>query len=148
MRQRLKKLEETLHMEVPLTKEMGVRTEEHDGRELIIRADFEPNINIHGTAFGGSLYSICAITCWGLLHLKFEDEGLDAHSVLGAANISYRLPVVGDIEARCRLPQDGSYEIFIGQLEEGQRARIELTAEVLVERRVAVRYTGSYSAAM
>ncbi len=54
MQQRLKILEETLHMEVPLTKEMGVRAEEHDGRELIIRADFEPNINIHGTAFGGS----------------------------------------------------------------------------------------------
>ncbi len=54
MRQRLKLLEETLHKEVPLTRQMGVRAEEHDGRELVIKADFEPNINIHGTAFGGS----------------------------------------------------------------------------------------------
>ncbi|WP_428608740.1 YiiD C-terminal domain-containing protein [Sedimenticola sp.] len=146
MKQRLALLEETLHREVPLTRTMGVRVEEHDGRELLFLADFEPNVNIHGTAFGGSLYSICAVVCWGILHLKYEDEGLDAHSVLGDAKISYRLPVTGEIKARCRLPEDGSYEAFIESLRAGKRSRIELTAEILVDRGVAVRFTGSYSA--
>ncbi len=90
MKQRLALLEETLHREVPITRTMGVRVEEHDGRELVFLADFEPNINIHGTAFGGSLYSICAVVCWGMLHLKYEYAGLQAHSVLGDAKISYR----------------------------------------------------------
>lgn len=146
MKQRLALLEETLHREVPLTRTMGVRVEEHDGRELLFLADFEPNINIHGTAFGGSLYSICAVVCWGILHLKYEDEGLPAHSVLGDASISYRLPVRGEIKARCRLPEDGSYEAFIENLRAGKRSRIELTAEILTERGVAVRFVGSYSA--
>lgn len=146
MKQRLVLLEETLHREVPLTRTMGVRVEEHDGRELLFLADFEPNVNIHGTAFGGSLYSICAVVCWGLLHLKYEDERLQAHSVLGDARISYRLPVQGEIRARCRLPEDGSYERFIDALHAGKRSRIELTAEILTERGVAVRFTGSYSA--
>lgn len=148
MQQRLALLEETLHREVPLTRTMGVRVEEHDGRELLFLADFEPNINIHGTAFGGSLYSICAVVCWGLLHLKFEDEELPAHSVLGDARISYRLPVRGDIEARCRLPDDGSYEAFVENLRAGRRSRLELTAEILVDQGVAVRFVGSYSAAI
>lgn len=146
MKQRLALLEETLHREVPLTRTMGVRVEEHDGRELLFLADFEPNINIHGTAFGGSLYSICAVVCWGMLHLKYEDEALQAHSVLGDASISYRLPVRGEIKARCRLPEDGSYEAFIENLRAGKRSRIELTAEILTERGVAVRFIGSYSA--
>ncbi len=65
---------------------------------------------------------------------------------MGAANISYKLPVTKDIEARCSLPQDGTFEAFIEQLKRGERARIELTAEILVEKGVAVRYTGRYSA--
>lgn len=148
MKQRLSLLEETLHREVPLTRTMGVRVEEHDGRELVFLADFEPNINIHGTAFGGSLYSLCAVVCWGMLHLKYEEAGLQAHSVLGDANISYRLPVRGEIMARCRLPEDGSFEAFIDSLKSGKRSRIELAAEILVDKGVAVRYVGSYSASI
>ncbi len=142
----LKTLEKTLHQEVPLTQQMGVRVASHNGHELTLHADFEPNINIHGTAFGGSLYSICAVTCWGMLHLKFEEAGLDAHCVLGQAKISYMLPVRGDIQARCRLPQDGSFELFMQRLEQGDRARIELTADIITEAGPAVSYVGNYSA--
>jgi thioesterase domain-containing protein len=142
----LKVLEQTLHREVPLTQQMGVKVASHNGYELTLHADFEPNINIHGTAFGGSLYSICAVTCWGMLHLKFEEAGLDAHCVLGQAKISYMQPVRGDIQARCRLPQDGSFELFIDRLRQGDRARIELTAEIITKDGLAVSYAGNYLA--
>ncbi len=146
MQDKLSELEQTLHQEVPLTEQMGVRVESHDGHELVLHADFAPNINIHGTAFGGSLYSLCAVTCWGMLHLKFEQAEIDAHSVLGQARISYMRPVKGDIQARCRLPEDGSFELFIERLKQGERARIDLVAEICTEDGVAVNYTGNYSA--
>ncbi len=141
----IKTLEQTLHTEVPLTEQMGMRVESHDGNELVLHADFAPNINIHGTAFGGSLYSICAVTCWGMLHLKFEEEGIDAHSVLGQARIDYMLPVRGDIKARCRLPDEEIFSEFIRRLKQGNRARIELEAEIFTDEGVAVFYTGNYS---
>jgi len=146
MQDKLSALEQTLHQEVPLTEQMGVRVKAHDGHELVLHADFEPNINIHGTAFGGSLYSICAVTCWGMLHLKFEEAGVDAHSVLGRANITYMRPVTGDIQARCRLPDDGSFEPFLERLKQGEKVRIDLVAEILTEEGVAVSYSGNYSA--
>jgi len=146
MQDKLSELERTLHHEVPLTEQMGVRVESHDGHELVLHADFAPNINIHGTAFGGSLYSLCAVTCWGMLHLKFEQAAIDAHSVLGQARISYMRPVKGDILARCRLPEDGSFELFIDRLKRGERARINLVAEICTEEGVAVSYSGNYSA--
>ena len=146
MQEKLSALEQTLHQEVPLTEQMGVRVEAQDGHELVLHADFEPNINIHGTAFGGSLYSICAVTCWGMLHLKFEEAGIDAHSVLGQARIAYMQPVKGDIQARCKLPDDGSFELFIERLKQGEKARIDLIAEIHTEDGVAVSYTGNYSA--
>ena len=148
MKQRLKYLEETLHKEVPLTRDMGVRVEAHDGRELIFSADLAPNINIHGTAFGGSLYSICAVVCWGMLHLKFQEADIEGHSVLGDAHISYRRPVKSHIVARCKLPDDGSFEAFIEAIKKGERARFELVAEIFADDKRAVKFTGSYSASL
>jgi thioesterase domain-containing protein len=58
------------------------------------------------------------------------------------------LPVRGEIMARCRLPEDGSFEVFIANLRAGKRSRIELTAEILVDKGVAVKFVGSYSAAI
>jgi len=145
MKKRIQTLERTLHEEVPLTRQMGIRVEDHDGRELVIKADFEPNINIHGTAFGGSLFSICAITCWGLLHLKFEEAGVEARSVLGKAGINYLRPVRGEIEAHCRLPDDGSFESFMALVKEKRKASLQLRAVVLSSGRELVQFQGDYS---
>jgi thioesterase domain-containing protein len=142
----IKMLEQTLYAEVPLTAQMGMRVESHGDNELMLHADFAPNINIHGTAFGGSLYSICALTCWGMLHLKFDEAGIDAHSVIGQANIVYLKPVRGDIKASCRLPDDGMFDEFMQKLGQGSKARIELKAEIHTEDGLAVVFTGSYSA--
>ncbi len=142
----IKTLERTLHTEVPLTEQMGIRVDAHDKNELILHADFAPNINIHGTAFGGSLYSICAVTCWGMLHLKFEENGMDAHSVLGQASIHYLQPVRGDIKSRCRLPDDEVFNGFIKRLKRGKKSRIELNADIYTDDGIAVTYTGSYTA--
>ncbi|OOZ37885.1 YiiD C-terminal domain-containing protein [Solemya velesiana gill symbiont] len=140
------KLEEILHQEVPLTAHMGVRVAGCDGTELVVQADLEPNINIHGTAFGGSLYAICAITCWGFLHLKFQEAGVVAQSVLADGGISYRLPVRGIIEARCREPGDGQFAAFLDDVKGGRRSSVELQADVMTDRGRAVIFKGRYSA--
>ncbi|MET0083158.1 MAG: YiiD C-terminal domain-containing protein [Sedimenticola sp.] len=135
-------LQDVLHREVPLTAHMGVRVAGYDGGELVLKADLEPNINIHGTAFGGSLYSICAIACWGLLHCRFQEAGITAGSVLAEGHIQYRLPVSGAIEARCRV--SGSFEAFLAEVKSGRRVGIELQAEVLTGRGRAVTFKGRY----
>jgi thioesterase domain-containing protein len=81
-----------------------------------------------------------------MLHLRFEEEGIPAHCVLGRADIVYMLPVKGDIKARCRLPEDGSVSQMIQKLKSGNKARIELKAEIYTEDGIAVVYTGNYSA--
>ncbi len=144
MKKRIETLERTLHREVPLTRQMGIRVEEHDGRELVVKADFAPNVNIHGTAFGGSLFSICAITGWGLLHLKFEEVGVSAQSVLGEAGIRYLRPVRGEIEARCRVPEAG-FDHFMERVARGERAALRLEAVIRTGDRERVRFWGDYS---
>ena len=146
MQHRVHALERTLHAEVPLTRQMGVRVEEHDGRELLVKADFAPNVNIHGTAFGGSLFSICAVTCWGLLHLKIEEAGIDARAVLARAEVAFPRAVTGEILCRCRAPEDGSLERFLNQAAASERARIALHAEIIAGGETAVRFDGRYAA--
>ena len=146
MGQRVTWLEETLREEVPLTRHMGLRLEEQGDRKLVVQASLTSNVNIHGTAFGGSLFSICAIACWGALHLSFTRAGLAAHSVLGRASIDYARPVRGDFEACCELPGDGSFETFMDRLRQGRRTPLELVAEVREKDRVAAVFRGTYSA--
>ena len=140
---RCAELEATLHREVPLSGHMGVAVEAYDGASLRLSADFERNINIHGTAFGGSLYSACALCGWGLLHLKFGELGLAAHIVLSAGGIRYLRPVKRHIEVRCSLPED--YPGFNERLQERGKARLTLRAEVLAGGAPAVIFDGEYA---
>ncbi|MCP5409284.1 MAG: YiiD C-terminal domain-containing protein [Chromatiaceae bacterium] len=146
MLNRLDALTQTLHEEVPLTRQMGVRVVGYDGISLSATADFGPNVNIHGTAFGGSQFSICAVAGWALLHLKYEAAGLEVLSVLGDASIKYFLPVKGEIRALCRLPEDGTFEPFMKRVGNRERAAITLVTEIWSDERVAARFRGRYSA--
>jgi thioesterase domain-containing protein len=143
---RIGALTRTLHREVPLTRQMGVSVVEYDGVRLVVTADFGPNVNIHGTAFGGSQFSICAVAGWALLHLKYEEAGVHALSVLGNASIDYFRPVKGEIRAFCHLPEDAAFEPFMRRVGNGERAAIALVTEILVGEQVAARFQGRYSA--
>ena len=136
-------LEATLHREVPLSQHMGVAVEGYDGHSLRLSADFQRNINIHGTAFGGSLYSACALCGWGLLHLKFGELGLDAHIVLSEGRVRYLRPVRHHIEVCCALP--AGFSGFVEALRRGGKARLDLEAEIRTGSEPAVVFSGEYA---
>ncbi len=136
-------LEETLHREVPLSGQMGVAVERYDGRTLLLSADFERNINIHGTAFGGSLFSVCALCGWGLLHLQTEGWERPPHLVVAEGQIRYLKPVKHHIEVYCTLPPD--FDSFVEMLQERGRARVALKALVQAGGEPAVEFTGVYA---
>lgn len=143
----MKRLEQLLHQEVPLTRAMGVHAHAYDGQILHFATDFDPNINIHGTAFGGSLYSICAVTCWALLQLALDRQDVQVLNVLESATMTYHLPVrEGPIESRCRMPDEGQFEAYVADIRAGARAWLDLTAEVMSGRRVAATFNGHYTA--
>ena len=54
----------TWHREIPIVAAMGVTVDAYDGRSLTVRAPMQPNRNVHGTTFAGSLYSACVLTGW------------------------------------------------------------------------------------
>ncbi len=65
-------LEQTWHEEIPISKAMGIRVADFANDQLVVRAELEPNINVHGTAFAGSLYAIAALCGWGMTWLQLK----------------------------------------------------------------------------
>jgi len=55
-----------------------------------------PNINIHGTAFAGSIYAAAMASGWTLLKFWYDFHHYDTELVAAGANIQYLKPVQSD----------------------------------------------------
>jgi len=147
---RLAQLEALMHREVPLSRHMAVTAGGYDGTTLSLSAALEPNINIHGTAFGGSLYCLAALCGWGLLRLRLEDLGLSPELVLGTARIDYRRPVRGRLQARASCAEQ-DFQSFLRRIRAVGRATAAVCVSLGGERdgewREAAVFEGVYATA-
>ena len=136
-------LEATWYEKIPITNALGVRIESFDGARLSIGADFAANINLHGSAFAGSLYSVNALCGWSMVHLQLELAGLKGSIVLAEGTIRYSVPVRGSILATCDWPQGAD---AIESLQAGNsKARIALRASIEQDGEVAALFDGRYA---
>lgn len=124
-RERLRALQALLYREVPISRHMEVGAESYDGESLALSAALEPNINIHGTAFGGSMYSLAALCGWALLRLRLEDLSLRAEIVVGSARIDYRRPVRSRLLARASCGAS-DFDPFAKRIRGNRRAGVEV----------------------
>jgi thioesterase domain-containing protein len=136
-------LEQTLHRDIPITREMGIRVAAYDGNRLRLSAPLSPNVNDKGTAFGGSLYSLAVLCGWSLLHLKLKEAGLPHNVVIHEANVRYLLPVSQDMIAECHLDDAALAQMFTA-LERHDRARLPLAVVIKQNDHPALEFSGSY----
>jgi len=134
-------LQDIWYKEIPLSKSMELSIESFANNQLITRANLAPNVNVHGTAFAGSLYSVQALTGWGMMYLQTQMMGLDASILIAKGNIDYSLPVNQDIIAICQF--DG-YKSEIKSLLEDGKARFHLKCAVGLGDSVASTFDGVY----
>ena len=124
------RLEEIIYETIPLARATQLKIGELSHNSINILAPVaEINSNIHNTAFAGSIYSICALSAWGLMHSRLLGEEVDAEVVIAKAEIKYRLPVINEISTKCLLNEEDYLE-FKEKLLENTRARISLNVEV------------------
>jgi len=119
-------LQQRIREGIPLTRHMDFQVRELSANAITVAADGALNVNVHGTAFAGSLYTVCTLALWGLVNARLPE---DAELVLAEGAIRYRRPVVGDIVAHCSLPPQ-QLQAFLQSLAEQGRARLQGTVEV------------------
>ncbi|NTW56324.1 MAG: thioesterase [Chlorobiaceae bacterium] len=140
-----KKLQDILTKAIPLTKAMGITVEKYDGRQLTILAPLANNFNHLGTAFGGSLYIACVLSCWGLLFLRLREEGVKGSIVIGKGCVEYLSPVTGDILATGSMPSEELYMGFLDVYRMKGRARILIRSVIGTEGNPAVTFEGEFA---
>lgn len=110
---------------IPLSESMQFSIERLDAGGIRVSAPLTPNINIHGTGFAGSIYSVAVLSGWALCTHIIDDSNIDADLVVGRAEISYRAPVTGDIDCHCDI-NDQQREAFLQTFHERGKAKLVL----------------------
>lgn len=137
-------LQNVLHIEIPITRRIGIQVEHCDSDCIILTAPLDPNINHKCTAFGGSLYSVAVLAGWSLIYYNLKHHHLDGHIVIQHSDIDYIRPVEDQIRAECRLQKSDSFLRFLKTYQRKGRARISLQVNVISNNAAAVVLNGQY----
>jgi thioesterase domain-containing protein len=130
---------------LPTAQHMQISVDDYDGFSLRLHAPLAPSINDKLTAFGGSLYVMAVMACWGMVYMRCVDYGLDPDIVVAEASIKYLKPVTGDIVSSSLVVEEKHWEHFFDRFEERGKAKINLCSEIIVNEDVAVRFEGLYA---
>jgi thioesterase domain-containing protein len=122
-------LQRQIHRAIPLSRAMGYRITELADARITVEAPLEPNINIHGSGFAGSLYALGILSAWGLCTHIISQAAIAADLVVAKATIDYRAPVRGGIACHCSIA-DADALAFVESLRQRSRARISLEVAV------------------
>jgi len=139
-----KKIEETIHTEIPLSTHMGISIESFNDDGIVVKAPLEPNINHKNTAFGGSLYNVSVLTGWAMVYGILLRKNINAHVVIQHSEIDYITAIKSDIIGKCKTPSKEVIEKFITTFNKRGRSRISLKVEIEAENQIAVSFSGKY----
>ena len=139
-------LERMMRDEIPLCNAMDLSVEQLTECNILISAPMDVNRNHHGSFFAGSLYSLSAITGWGLAtnyaHSHYPGSGV----VVRKAEIEYFHPVVDDrISLSCHMPDVDSMPAFLERIESRDSARLNLSVEIYSLDKLAVSFNGTFT---
>jgi thioesterase domain-containing protein len=149
-----KKLKHFFIDHLPITQYMGLEVESYNGDTLILTAPLEPNVNDKQTAFGGSLYNMAVMACWGMIYLKTQEQHILCNQVVTEGSIKYIAPVEGRIRAICHAPSEEELTGFFEHFERKGKARISLESAIYndscvmkidPEAKPSVKFSGQYA---
>jgi thioesterase domain-containing protein len=134
-----------LYTHIPLSRAMEVEVLEANAERVLIEAPLAPNINMHGTMFGGSVATLAILSAWSVAHLALESQGLAAQLVIHRSDIEYLHPVEGRAQASAKLV-DLDWPKLMQAYERRGRARLKATSDVLFNGEAAARFSGEFVA--
>jgi thioesterase domain-containing protein len=131
--------------QIPISRAMSIEIVEFAEDEFVVAAALDANINLHGTAFAGSLYAVCALTGWGMIWLQLRARQIDARIVVASASIDYKRSVAENIVCKCQF-DEVKHSAGFDKLKVSKRARFPLRCTIETRGRTAVRFDGRYAA--
>ena len=140
---RAQALQQHIRRGIPLSAAVDFSVRELSDTRITVAAAGAVNVNVHGTAFAGSLYVVCVLAAWGLVRSRLPDN---AALVIVQGRIQHHAPVRGDIHARAAVEPD-AMGAFLRRFGQRGRARIEVSVSVPGDAAAAVAFTATLHAA-
>lgn len=134
-----------LHDHIPLSRAMAVEVLEASANRVLLEAPLAPNINMHGTMFGGSSATLALLAAWSVMYLKLEAEGIASQLVIHRTTTEYLLPIAGLAQASAHLDEAG-WPSFLQTFQRRGRARLTVASELFYEGKPAGRLSGEFVA--
>ena len=124
-----KALQQKIRATIPLSEAMQFHIESLGLDAIEVSAPLAPNVNIHGTGFAGSIYSVAVLTGWALCTHILEAFEIDADLVVARAEIRYRAPVTAEL--RCHTLADAeARESFLQDVRKHGKGVLPLSVEL------------------
>jgi thioesterase domain-containing protein len=131
---------------IPLSEAMAVEVEIATPQLVRLVAPLAPNINHHGTVFGGSSSAIAVLSAWGLLHVAMLDANIEADLVVQKSSMIYELPITGAFTAEANAPAAEKWQRFHATLLKYKRARIGIQSVLSCNRQKVGEFNGDFVA--
>ena len=122
----LKRFEAECRADIPLLTAMQLSFVDYKNLTLTVEAPLEPNINNKGTAFGGSIASICLFSGWAVATLAFTDNDiLNTEIVVYKNDMTFEQPARGHLTVKAYIKSD-EFDACLSRLKAGDTGRIRL----------------------
>ena len=116
--------------DIPLLDAMQLSFTDYGDLSLWMEAPLAPNINNKGTAFGGSIASICLFGGWAVATLGFVDEGIrNTEIVVYTSEMTFERPARGLLRVRAYV-RPGDFAACLAELRDGTKERIRFDVNV------------------
>jgi thioesterase domain-containing protein len=140
-------LEKILKTGIPISHEMGIHDLQIKGHELSLKVPIAPNVNHKRTMFGGSLYSSCALACYGLFLSGLRNQSIPTNDiVISEGGMQYLAPVTGDAIVTAQWNSADEMSKFFQTLKNKRKARVLMRAQVRVNTEICAEFSGQFVA--
>jgi thioesterase domain-containing protein len=130
---------------LPVTDYLGMRVHEYDSHAFSLSIDLQPSINDKLTAFGGSLYNVCVMNCWGMVYLQARERGINPNIVVSKGEIEYLRPVKDELIVANCFSADVDWDAYYRSVGTESNPKVRLSSVVMSNGREAVRFNGEYA---
>jgi thioesterase domain-containing protein len=124
-----RQLQHKICASIPLSEAMQFSIIELHPRAILVQAPLEPNVNIHGTGFAGSIYSLAVLTGWALSTHIMALNHMQGELMVARAEIKYRSPLNTAIRCRTRASEEAC-DAFREGFETSGKGKLVLGVEV------------------
>ncbi len=142
----LEELRGVITGELPITQPLGITVESVDGGRVILRLPLEPNRNVQGTMFAGSLSAAATLSGWAVAWLALRRSALRATLVIQDSALDFLRPVTADCLLVCERADPASEARVLEACRRPGRGRVALSAQTIVGKATAARFRGRYVA--